>query len=82
VIEFPAIHTLVAEAPHDDMLRILRSRFGVFPRDLEQEIRRVTDSEKLGSMVEWMVRCDSLDEFRQWLAGGDGRSNSADAASD
>jgi len=78
MIEFPAIQNLVAKARHNDILRYLRSRFGALPEDVEGGVRAISDMRALDGLFDHMADCETLDEFRQLLAGGNGRSTSTE----
>jgi hypothetical protein len=69
MLEFPIIQEIVVEIRQKDILRVLLTRLGSVPRDLEQAVRSVQEEEKLDKLFGLAASCQDLDTFRKGLQG-------------
>ena len=67
MIESPLIQEIVAEALHENILEVLRSRFGEIPPDVESRLRSVLDQGRLTELTRSAATCPDLDAFSKAL---------------
>ena len=57
------------EEAREMVLEALEERFGIVPEDVEKRIRRIGDRDILKRLLRYAIRCGSLEEFEERLAG-------------
>jgi hypothetical protein len=62
------VEEVVAQRVHKAILRVLATRFGSVPQDIEAAVRAVQDESRLDQLVDWTVLCPDLEAFRTRLA--------------
>jgi hypothetical protein len=71
MIESPLLKEIVAEATQkakqEDIVEVLRGRFGKVPEELEQRLQTVRGARKLNSLLRHASRCATLEAFRRRL---------------
>jgi hypothetical protein len=67
MIESPLIDELLAERTQDNILEVLRERFGVPPIELTNQLRAVQQDKKLTELLLFAVKCPNLEAFRARL---------------
>ncbi len=71
MIESPLIEELVAENTRETMQRailaFLDARFGAVPQDLADQIRAVSEEDRLSDLVRKAGSCGDLESFRNLL---------------
>src|SRR5262249_53759479 len=67
MIESPLIKEILAESKQDDILTVLKARFGEVPLELAKRLRRISSEKKLEKLIEEAARCASLKAFREQL---------------
>jgi hypothetical protein len=65
VVELPLIQEILAERVHKDILTVLESRFGEVPEDLADQIRSVSNDNKLTELIRKAASSASLESFRR-----------------
>jgi hypothetical protein len=69
MIESPLIQELLTEKScaraHEDILAVLKARFGEVPRDLSEDIQAVVKDRHLRALVRKAALCSDLNVFRK-----------------
>jgi len=63
MIESPLIREITAERSHKHILRLLATRFGPVPPDLEAEVKSILDESVLDAVIELAAFSPDLDHF-------------------
>ena len=67
LIESPLIQEIVGERVQRTLLRVLSSRFGPVPADIETPLESIFDEVRLNELADCVGTVGSLDEFRTHL---------------
>jgi hypothetical protein len=67
MIESPLLQKMIAEAIHEDILVVLKDRFGTVPRDVSKHLAEVVDEKKLRQLLRLALKCPDLGAFRDAL---------------
>ena len=67
MIESPLIREIVAEGRQKDILRILRTRFGPVPPEVEAEVKSILDETVLDAAIELAASCPDMEHFQAEL---------------
>jgi hypothetical protein len=67
MIESPLIQEIVAEALHEAILEVLRSRLGDVSADVEAQLRSVLSQRRLTELNRTAANCSDLKDFRKAL---------------
>ena len=63
MIESPLIREITAERSHKHILRLLATRFGPVPPELEAEVKSILDESVLDAVIELAAFIPDLDHF-------------------
>ncbi len=67
MIESPVLRKMIAATRHEDILDVLKTRFGTVPRDLSRHLRAILDDKKLRRLNVLAVQTPDLEAFREVL---------------
>jgi hypothetical protein len=67
MLESPLLKKMVAAGKHEDILAVLKARFGTVPRDVDKHLRDILDQKRLTSLNVLASQCASLQAFRDAL---------------
>ncbi len=68
MIESPVLQELLAEQMQKAIVRVLTSRFTSVPSETGAALQPIQDPDKLDQLLDWAVRCPSLEAFRSRLS--------------
>jgi hypothetical protein len=68
MIESPLIKEIVAENRQEDIVEILRTRFGNVPEEMVERLRKISADRKLRALLKHAVGCPNLESFRKRLS--------------
>ncbi len=68
MIESPLLQEIIAETKQEDILRILKTRFGQVPMEVRNELKSVQKEKKLAKLIDHAVVCRDLEAFPKRLA--------------
>jgi hypothetical protein len=65
--ELPLINELLAKRTQDDIVRVLKGRFGKVPAEVIKQLRSIVKERQLKQLIGYAVTCPDLSAFRDRL---------------
>jgi hypothetical protein len=67
VIKSPLIDELLAKRTQEDIIRVLKVRFGKVPPEVIEPLQSVVKNRQLNQLIDYAITCPDLSDFRDRL---------------